>query len=35
MLQSRPVTVGPAKAKQAPKSAMDLVMGTFGVGKRP
>ncbi len=35
MLQARPVTVKPAKSDQAqpPRSAMDLVMGTFGAGK--
>ena len=36
MLQARPVTVKPAKSDQAqpPRSAMDLVMGTFGAGKK-
>ena len=34
-LQSRPVTVAPKKeAPPKGKSAMDLVMGTFGVGKK-
>jgi pyruvate, water dikinase len=33
-LQSRPVTVAPRKETSAGKSAMDLVMGTFGVGKK-
>ena len=35
MLQARPVTVKPAKSDQAqpPRSARDLVMGTFGAGK--
>jgi pyruvate,water dikinase len=34
LLQSRPVTVAPAKpAPAGPRSAMDLVMGTFGVRK--
>ncbi|MEA2456164.1 MAG: pyruvate, water dikinase [Thermoleophilaceae bacterium] len=35
VLQSRPVTVAPPQAQPAAKSAMDLVMGTFGVGKKP
>ena len=34
VLQSRPVTVAPRKEGVAGKSAMDLVMGTFGVGKK-
>jgi pyruvate,water dikinase len=35
MLQSRPVTVKPAKPEAlAGKSAMDLVMGTFGAGTK-
>jgi pyruvate, water dikinase len=34
VLQSRPVTVAPRKEGAAGKSAMDLVMGTFGVGKK-
>jgi pyruvate, water dikinase len=33
-LQSRPVTVAPRREAPAGKSAMDLVMGTFGVGKK-
>jgi pyruvate, water dikinase len=33
MLQARPVTVKPAGKAQAPRSAMDLVMGTFGAAK--
>ncbi len=35
MLQARPVTVKPAKSDPArpPRSAMDLVMGTFGAAK--
>jgi len=35
MLQSRPVTAAPRREPVAGKSAMDLVMGTFGVGKKP
>jgi pyruvate,water dikinase len=35
VLQSRPVTVAPRREPVAPKSAIDLVMGTFGVGKKP
>jgi pyruvate,water dikinase len=34
VLQSRPVTVAPRKEGAAGKSALDLVMGTFGVGKK-
>jgi pyruvate,water dikinase len=34
VLQSRPVTVAPRREGAAGKSAMDLVMGTFGVGKK-
>lgn len=34
VLQSRPVTVAPRKERAAGKSAMDLVLGTFGVGKK-
>jgi hypothetical protein len=35
MLQSRPVTVKPAKPESAAgKSAMDLVMGTFGASTK-
>ena len=34
MLQSRPVTVAPRRESAAGKSAMDFVMGTFGVGKK-
>ena len=35
VLQSRPVTVAPREARRpAGKSAMDLVMGTFGAGKK-
>lgn len=33
MLQARPVTVKPAEKTQPPRSAMDLVMGTFGAAK--
>jgi pyruvate,water dikinase len=33
-LQSRPVTVAPRREAPKGKSAMDLVMGTFGVGKK-
>ena len=33
-LQSRPVTVTPRRETPKGKSAMDLVMGTFGVGKK-
>jgi pyruvate, water dikinase len=33
-LQSRPVTVAPQRETPKGKSAMDLVMGTFGVGKK-
>jgi pyruvate,water dikinase len=33
MLQARPVTVKPAEKAQPPRSAMDLVMGTFGAAK--
>lgn len=35
VLQSRPVTVAPRREPVAGKSAMDHVMGTFGVGKKP
>lgn len=35
VLQSRPVTVAPRREPVAGKSALDLVMGTFGVGKKP
>ncbi len=34
VLQSRPVTVAPRREGAAGKSAMDLVMGTFGAGKK-
>ncbi len=34
MLQARPVTVKPAKPEAAGKSAMDLVMGTFGASSK-
>ena len=36
MLQARPVTVKPAKSEKAqpPRSAMDLVMGTFGAASK-
>jgi len=34
MLQSRPVTVLPRRESTAGRSAIDLVMGTFGAGKK-
>ena len=34
MLQSRPVTVTPRRETTAGRSAIDLVMGTFGAGKK-
>jgi pyruvate, water dikinase len=34
MLQSRPVTVAPRRESTAGRSAIDLVMGTFGAGKK-
>jgi pyruvate, water dikinase len=34
MLQSRPVTVAPKRESTAGRSAIDLVMGTFGAGKK-
>jgi phosphoenolpyruvate synthase/pyruvate phosphate dikinase len=34
MLQSRPVTVAPRREPMAGRSAIDLVMGTFGVAKQ-
>jgi len=34
LLQARPVTVAPRRPQTAGGSAMDLVLGTFGVGRK-